>query len=265
MEQFVETEWCGAKLRISTGKVAKQASGAVWLQNGDTIILATATMSKEPKTGLDFFPHLRLRGAQVRRRQDPGRIYQARRTARREVDPRVSPDRPPLRPLFPSGMRNETQIIATPLSYQPEFPPTSLPSRPPPPPSPCPTSPSPGRSAVCGSVWTRKGSSSSTRPTISSWTVRWTWSSPRRRKPSRWSRPARPRSRGADAGRDGLRPRRLQETLRPPARAREEGRRHQGRGATAQAQRQTSASSAGDSASLGQGCRTRTRPAARPD
>ncbi|MGO8669866.1 MAG: polyribonucleotide nucleotidyltransferase, partial [Capsulimonadaceae bacterium] len=56
MEHFVETEWCGATLRISTGKVAKQAGGSVWLQNGDTIILATATMSKEPKTGIDFFP-----------------------------------------------------------------------------------------------------------------------------------------------------------------------------------------------------------------
>ena len=124
MEQFVETEWCGATLRISTGKVAKQASGAVWLQNGDTIILATATMSKEPKTNLDFFP---LTCDYEERKYAVGKIpggfiKRGGRPGEKSVLVSRLIDRP-LRPLFPYGMRNETQVIATPLSYQPEFPP----------------------------------------------------------------------------------------------------------------------------------------------
>ena len=124
MEQFVETEWCGATLRISTGKVAKQASGAVWLQNGDTIILATATMSKEPKTNLDFFP---LTCDYEERKYAVGKIpggfiKRGGRPGEKSILVSRLIDRP-LRPLFPYGMRNETQVIATPLSYQPEFPP----------------------------------------------------------------------------------------------------------------------------------------------
>ena len=127
MEQFVEMDWCGAKLRISTGKFAKQASGSVWLQNGDTIILATATMAKEPKSNLDFFPLTcdyeerkyavgKIPGGFIKRGGRPGE--KATLTSRLI-------DRP-LRPLFPYGMRNETQVIAMPLSYQPEFPPDVL-------------------------------------------------------------------------------------------------------------------------------------------
>lgn len=123
MEQFVEIDWCGAPLRISTGKIAKQANGAVWMQNGDTIILATATMSKEPKSGIDFFPLTcdyeerkyavgKIPGGFVKRGGRPG---EKATLVSRLIDR-------PLRPLFPYGMRNETQVIAMPLSYQPEFP-----------------------------------------------------------------------------------------------------------------------------------------------
>ena len=55
MEQFVETDWCGGTLRISTGKIAKQASGAVWLQNGDTIVQATATHVQGAKGPFGLF------------------------------------------------------------------------------------------------------------------------------------------------------------------------------------------------------------------
>ena len=127
MEQFVETEWCGATLRISTGKLAQQANGSVLLSNGDTIILATATMSKEPKSNLDFFPltcdyeerkyaNGQIPGGFIKRGGRPGE--KATLTSRLI-------DRP-LRPLFPYGMRNETQVIAMPLSYQPEFSPDVL-------------------------------------------------------------------------------------------------------------------------------------------
>jgi len=127
MEQFVETEWCGATLRLSTGKLAKQAGGAVMLQNGDTHILATATMSKNPKPGLDFFPLTcdyeekkyatgKIPGGFIKRGGRPGE--KATLTSRLI-------DRP-LRPLFPGGIRNEVQVIAMPMSYQPEFSPDVL-------------------------------------------------------------------------------------------------------------------------------------------
>src|SRR5579875_1627562 len=117
MEQFVETELCGQTLRITTGKVAKQANGAVWLQHGDTIILATATMAKEPKAGLDFFPLTcdyeerkyavgKIPGGFVKRGGRPGEkaILTSRLIDR------------PLRPLFDKNMRNDVQVIAMPLS-----------------------------------------------------------------------------------------------------------------------------------------------------
>jgi len=127
MEHFVETEWCGATLRIATGKLALQASGAVLLTNGDTVVLATATMAKEPKSHLDFFPLTcdyeerkyatgKIPGGFIKRGGRPGE--KATLTCRLI-------DRP-LRPLFPYGMRNETQVIAMPLSYQPEFSPDVL-------------------------------------------------------------------------------------------------------------------------------------------
>ncbi|MBV9849231.1 MAG: polyribonucleotide nucleotidyltransferase [Armatimonadetes bacterium] len=127
MEQFVETEWCGATLRLSTGKVAQQANGAIWLQNGDTIILATATMSQEPKPGLDFFP---LTCDYEERKYAVGKVpggfvKRGGRPGEKAVLTSRLIDRP-LRPLFPSGMRNETQVIAMPLSYQPEFSPDVL-------------------------------------------------------------------------------------------------------------------------------------------
>ncbi len=97
------------------------------LQNGDTHILATATMAKNPKPGLDFFPLTcdyeekkyatgKIPGGFVKRGGRPGE--KATLTSRLI-------DRP-LRPLFPYGMRNEVQVIAMPMSYQPEFSPDVL-------------------------------------------------------------------------------------------------------------------------------------------
>ena len=97
------------------------------LQNGDTYILATATMAKNPKPGLDFFPLTcdyeekkyatgKIPGGFVKRGGRPGE--KATLTSRLI-------DRP-LRPLFPSGIRNEVQVIAMPMSYQPEFSPDVL-------------------------------------------------------------------------------------------------------------------------------------------
>jgi len=107
----------GQAVTIETGKLAGLAGGAVTLRSGDTLLLATATMSKEPREGIDFFPLTvdyeeklyaagRIPGSFFRREGRPGE--QAILTARLI-------DRP-LRPLFPKDLHNDVQIIVTPLS-----------------------------------------------------------------------------------------------------------------------------------------------------
>ncbi len=108
-------------LTLSTGKLAGQAGGAVVARSGETVLLATATMSRSPRTGIDFFPlsvdfEARLYAAG----RIPGSFF------RREGRPSEKAiltcrliDRP-LRPLFPKDMRNEVQIILTALSQDEE-------------------------------------------------------------------------------------------------------------------------------------------------
>ncbi len=106
---------------FATGKLAEQAGGAVTIQIGESLLLATATMSRGVREGLDFFPLSvdfeekmyaagRIPGGFFRREGRPGTeaILIARLTDR------------PLRPLFPKGMRNEVQIIVTTLSSDAE-------------------------------------------------------------------------------------------------------------------------------------------------
>ncbi|MFQ6016404.1 MAG: polyribonucleotide nucleotidyltransferase, partial [Anaerolineae bacterium] len=112
---------------IETGKLAGQADGAVTVRSGDTVVLVTATSSKEPREGTDFLPLIvdyeeRLYAAG----KIPGSFF------RREGRPSESAillcrlaDRP-LRPLFPDGYRNEVQIIITALSADQENPPDIL-------------------------------------------------------------------------------------------------------------------------------------------
>ena len=105
------------EVEFATGKLAEQAGGAVTIQVGDSLLLATATMSKGLREGLDFFPLMvdfeeklyaagRIPGGFFRREGRPttNAILMARMTDR------------PLRPLFPDGMRNEVQVIITALS-----------------------------------------------------------------------------------------------------------------------------------------------------
>jgi polyribonucleotide nucleotidyltransferase len=111
------------QLTFETGKLAGQAGGAVTLQLGDTMILATATMSNEARQGIDFFPLTvdyeermyaggRIPGSFFRREGRPGEeaILTARLTDR------------PLRPLFPKDLRNDVQIIVYSLSTEGENP-----------------------------------------------------------------------------------------------------------------------------------------------
>ncbi len=116
-----EIQFGGKKLIVETGKIAGQAGGAVTLQYGDTVVLATATMSKNPREGLDFFP---LTVDFEERMYAAGKIpgsYQRRESRPRDeaiLMGRLT-DRP-IRPLFPKGMRNDVQIVIMTLSYDQE-------------------------------------------------------------------------------------------------------------------------------------------------
>lgn len=120
-EQTFQAQVGNLTLSYATGKLAQQAGGAINLQFGDCMLLATATMSRSVREGLDFFPLSvdfeermyaagRIPGSFFRREGRPSTasVLTARLTDR------------PLRPLFPKGMRNEVQVIITTFSYDGE-------------------------------------------------------------------------------------------------------------------------------------------------
>jgi polyribonucleotide nucleotidyltransferase len=113
-----ELEWAGRKLVLETGRMARQADGAVFATYGETTVLATVVSTKAPKPGVDFFP---LTVNYQEKAFAAGRIpggYFKREGRPSEKETLVSRliDRP-IRPLFPDGYRNDTQIIATVLSH----------------------------------------------------------------------------------------------------------------------------------------------------
>ncbi|MEE8423632.1 MAG: polyribonucleotide nucleotidyltransferase [Thermodesulfobacteriota bacterium] len=116
-----ETSWGGRPLIIETGKMAKQANGSVLVRYGETVVLVTATASKKPLEGADFLP-LTVNYQEMRYAAGkfPGGFFkrEARPTEKDVLTSRLI-DRP-LRPLFPKGYSNETQIIATVLSADKE-------------------------------------------------------------------------------------------------------------------------------------------------
>ena len=123
----VSCEVAGRTLTIETGKLAEQAGGAVTVRYGDTLILATATASKEPRPGTDFFP---LTVDYEQRHYASGKIPGGypRREGRPSDDVILMcrlTDRP-LRPLFPKGYRNDVQIIVYVLSADLENAPDTL-------------------------------------------------------------------------------------------------------------------------------------------
>ncbi|HCI80288.1 MAG TPA: polyribonucleotide nucleotidyltransferase, partial [Ktedonobacter sp.] len=111
----------GRVMSIETGRVAEQASGAVLLRYGDTVILATVVGSSEPREGIDFFP---LTVDVEERMYAAGKIpggfikREGRATEHAILACRLA-DRP-LRPLFPKGYRNDVQIVITVLSVDQE-------------------------------------------------------------------------------------------------------------------------------------------------
>jgi polyribonucleotide nucleotidyltransferase len=114
----VGPDWGGRKLVLETGKIARQADGAVLATYGETTVLATVVAAKEPREGIDFMP---LTVDYQEKYYAAGRIpggYFKREGRPTEKETLVSRliDRP-IRPLFADGWRNETQVIVTVLSH----------------------------------------------------------------------------------------------------------------------------------------------------
>lgn len=114
----IEIEIRGKKLTLETGKIAKQADGAVVAQYGDTVVLATTVADKNPKEGLDFFPlTVDYQEKAYAAGKIPGGFFKREgRPTEKEILTSRLIDRP-IRPLFPKGFYCETQGIANVLSY----------------------------------------------------------------------------------------------------------------------------------------------------
>lgn len=115
------------EIELETGKLAKNAGGAVKVKCGDTVILVTATASEEPRPGIDFFPLLvdyeekmysvgKIPGSYMRKE---GRPSDKAILVSRLIDR-------PIRPLFPKGFRNDVQIVASTLSSDQNIQPDTL-------------------------------------------------------------------------------------------------------------------------------------------
>ena len=127
MHQVFETTVAGRKLVFETGHYAQQAGGSVLCRYGETVVLVTATASREPREGIDFFPLLvdyeerlyavgKIPGGFIKRE---GRPSEAAILAARQIDR-------PIRPLFPQGFRNDVQVVATVMSVEPGVEPSVL-------------------------------------------------------------------------------------------------------------------------------------------
>jgi polyribonucleotide nucleotidyltransferase len=105
---------------LETGKIARQATGAVIIKSGDMVLLATVVAKKEAKEGIDFFPlTVNYQEKSYAAGIIPGSYFKREgRPAEHETLISRLIDRP-LRPVFPEGFRNEVQIVLTVLSYDP--------------------------------------------------------------------------------------------------------------------------------------------------
>src|SRR3954464_9687641 len=108
-------------LRLETGKLAKQAGGAVMVRQGDSVVLVSACRASSPREGIDFLPlAVDSREYAYASGRIPGGFFKREgKPAEKEVLTSRVIDRP-IRPLFPSGWRYETQIIALVLSADSE-------------------------------------------------------------------------------------------------------------------------------------------------
>src|SRR6476469_5951164 len=116
-----ELDWGGRKLVLETGKIARQADGAVMISYGETIVLCTAVGVKTAKPGQDFFPlTVNYQEKAFAAGKIPGGFFKREgRPSEAETLKSRLIDRP-IRPLFPEGFRNEVQVVATVISYDNE-------------------------------------------------------------------------------------------------------------------------------------------------
>src|SRR6267154_3613407 len=112
----------GRELSLETGKVAKQADGSVIMQYGDTVVLVATVGDKKPREGIDFFPlTVEYREQNSAAGRIPGNYFRREgRPTEKEVLTSRLIDRP-LRPLFQEGYNNETQLVATVISADPDL------------------------------------------------------------------------------------------------------------------------------------------------
>ena len=113
-----EIMWGGRKLTLETGRIARQADGAVLVTYGETVVLCTATAAKTARQGIDFFPlTVNYQEKTFAAGKIPGGFFkrEGRPTEKETLVSRLI-DRP-IRPLFADGFRNETQIVCTTLSH----------------------------------------------------------------------------------------------------------------------------------------------------
>ena len=124
MPEVYELEFGGRLLQVELNKVAQQANGAAFVRYGDTVVLVTVTASAKPREGIDFFPLTvdyeerlysvgKIPGGFIKRE---GRPTEEAIQSARLIDR-------PLRPLFPSGFRNDVHVVATIMSVDMNNPP----------------------------------------------------------------------------------------------------------------------------------------------
>ena len=113
-----EIDWGGRPLILETGRIARQADGAVLATYGDTTVLATVVADRSPKAGIDFFPlTVNYQEKSYAAGKIPGGYFKREgRPSEKETLVSRLIDRP-IRPLFVKGFKNETQVIATVLSH----------------------------------------------------------------------------------------------------------------------------------------------------
>ncbi len=113
-----EIEWGGRTLTLESGRIARQADGAVLATYGDTVVLCTAVGQRTPKAGIDFFPlTVNYQEKTFAAGKIPGGFFKREgRPSEKETLTSRLIDRP-LRPLFAKGYKNETQVICTVLSH----------------------------------------------------------------------------------------------------------------------------------------------------
>ena len=117
-----ETEYCGRKLTVETGKTCGLANGSCWVKYGETVVMANVTASPKPREGVDFFPLSvdyeeklysvgKIPGSFLKREGKPSEkaILVSRMVDR------------PIRPLFPKDMRNDVSVVMTVLAADPDI------------------------------------------------------------------------------------------------------------------------------------------------